>query len=138
MLKISLFSLYFLLFVFTVKCELNVFALPDVVKHESNMDVKMEEEVISHAAYLIGKSGNRIVPTIGDELATHMHEQFNGTWIVFASQGNASSSWRKVKNASYIRFSFENIMLIVAKDVIKILFINLMYFLLKMIFSTLD
>jgi len=46
-------------------------------------------------------------------------KRIHGSWYVavmhVASEGNVSTSWNKTGNSPYIRFSFHNIMFIVAK-----------------------
>ncbi len=92
----------------------------DVVRHESNMNSDMEDEVIAEAAVLIVKANYTINTTLANDLQQHMSQIFNGTWTVFVSNGHVYSSANISKNnQKYLRFSYKNNMFLVTQEVRK-------------------
>ena len=77
----------------------------------------MKGETIAEAAKLIDSTNDTITNSIGDEMAQHMREEFNGTWLVMVGEGNVSTSLKRKDNVPYIRFSYDRIMFIVSKEV---------------------
>ncbi len=87
----------------------------DVVRHESNMNAEMEDEVIGKGVELSLKSNNSITSSMANDLEEHLSETFNGTWFVTISDGKVSASYKKTRGDTFLRFSYKKMMFIVTQ-----------------------
>jgi len=72
---LSLFIFYLSIAIYIANCEQeNSIVYRDFKFIEGNMDREMERETISHAAKLIDATKDKVIPSLGSEMAHHMEK----------------------------------------------------------------